>query len=365
MLELTELVSNCPADLQERQMKHFFPAVALPKRVVAPAIAIVFAGWLWLASAAEPKTEVTPEQIEAAKKHADFATLASARTVVIGKIRVQINGVDEIFPPVYHLKMIVTPTEVIAGAAEVGKPFAVRFTRRGEEEPEFADAAYLIAVGTEDDPTALLLLKPVEDHLAEIAKVATVYGAEQRAKHQALARNNPEMHPLFEQLQKAKHLAVLFLSNDPDSVVSFDVHERLEEQYNVTVAHSLRGGLKTGKLGRLAFTEDASPRGSRETLLVVVEFRDKRPVVVRTIPAGEEELRVAAAVAEIDAGKLLEDIESSLQERQRAQAAARTRGIFRGIFGGSAGSSEPSEGASTPSFDGGVPSTEEFEEAVP
>ena len=258
------------------------------------------------------------------------------------------------------MTMFVTPTEVIAGKAKPDKAFAVRFSRQQEDEPMFDDVPYLVAVGDDDDTNRLVLLKPAGEHLAGVAKIAAHSGTQQRNKNAALAANNPEMHPLFEELAKAKHIVLIRFSGDDGGGVSFDVRTRLEEHDNVTVVQSLRGDVKPGEHRRLAFDEGALVGGKDGLLIALFETRNERPVVIATLPANEEMLRVAAAATKKDPAGLLKTAEAAREAYKRERGAARARDLFRGVFGASSGASEPSEGASTPSFDG-TPSGEEFE----
>ena len=336
-------------------------------------------GYLWLATAGEldaapdARPTFTPEQVEAAKKHDDFATLAAAQKVMVAKIRVTVEGVAESFPPIYELRMVVVTTEGITDKVNEDELLQVRFSRRQEDEPKFDDVPYLVAIGTNEDADRLLLLKPADENLTKIARIAAFHGANQRNRNARLARDNPEMHPLFDELKTAKHIALLRLSSDLDAAVGFDVRERLEEHYDVQVIDALRGDMEPGVLKRLSFTEDATDFGTHNIFFAVVEYRNGKPVVTRTIPANEERIRVVAAVTETAPEGLLKAVSDIKAQQERDVGAARAREAVRGIadgifgaFGGdSAGSSRSSEGsAETVPFDPEAGEAE-VEEAIP
>ena len=128
----------------------------------------------------------------------DFEKLAQAKTVVVGKIRARFEGVDEIFPPVHHLTIFVSPTEVIAGDAEVDKRFAVPLSIQAEEEPVFDDVPYLIATEPSERGRRLLLIRKADDELTIVARAASAHGQQQRNANAKLVRETPETHQLYE-----------------------------------------------------------------------------------------------------------------------------------------------------------------------
>ncbi|TWT87839.1 hypothetical protein [Neorhodopirellula pilleata] len=250
------------------------------------------------------------DELEAARKHANYGVFGQCDRIVIGRLSVHEMMVLESDPPIYQYDLHILLDGIIKGPKTKAGHIEAGYSQSEGALPTF-DKDVVCVVGLAGN--SLQTWTPADQAVVNTAIVATLDQDQAKRDDWSVAKNQPEQHEHFDFFRNSKSLALVRLHGSAHSVV-FTTATKLESM-KYKIVHNYRGSLSSGD--QVALSAKSSVR---ELSFVSYEKRGNDWVITESVAVSPSALLVAAKALGTSAESLKERIAADKLEFKKEEA---------------------------------------------
>ncbi|MDP6634560.1 MAG: hypothetical protein QGG42_06665 [Phycisphaerae bacterium] len=241
-------------------------------------------------------TKPVNKQLDAAKKHPRYKSIFEAKNVVVATLdRAQLGAVAESYPAIYEFELTLTVNQALRGRLKPKQTIQCAYSKTGKKKPAPPVGEQCLALlRTDRRGNRAYYLAPASKDLLKVARIAADEADKTDRANAALARDNPEKHPLYTMLTKAD--CVVVATGAPDGTASHN-SRGVSTQTEICVV-SMKGKLKPGDRFEAVFPASVAPNGKlpdTEFIILGCKRIAGKHRVTCLAEASDTNLRVAAA----------------------------------------------------------------------
>ena len=239
--------------------------------------------------------DFTEEQIAAAKKHPAFSKLTEADLILIGKSTFRLEGVLESFPAQYQYRVSVKVDLALPGEIEKGKTTSARLSITSKVDPEVPSGKTCVVALKGRRRPYIVFHAESSEKLIRVAKIAHLLKTNALEDGLKKAKDHPQKHALYKQLDRAKGVAIVHEDTNPTATVEFDV----KSQRSITGGHVdfvFKGKLERGQERKMAFENGQPKIESGDLFLITYSIDDKLVQVDKVIAITDETRAIITAL---------------------------------------------------------------------